>query len=147
MGIKISIKGLNKVNKYFVELPRNLSKNIGIAQQEFCSFVQKSAKLRAPRSKFHYLADSIIVTPLVNNQISVEVNAPEAVFQEFGFTPHMIFPNMTDRHGNKLSTHGFTHPVWASGKAQPFIGPALEMGLSKLPNMLSNATKNALGSK
>ena len=143
-GISIRITGLDNLNYYLTKLPKNLQKNMMSVSNEFCVFVQRSAKLRAPHLTTD-LAESIKVKP-GKNKVSVVIDSPYAYFQIMGFKPHMIYPSMDNRNGRKLSELGFTHPVWAR-KHTDFLTPALEMGLNRLPNMLEGAMDKALNEK
>lgn len=141
--MQIEIRGLNKLNNYFIKLGPELNRQVIKTQKEFASFVQKSAKLRAPQGPTGALKNSIKVYPGKKNEIRVTVESPYAYFQEFGFRPHLIFPNMDNRLGIRLSDLGFTHPVWVS-KHTSFVQPAIEMGLNKLPLMLEKAADKAV---
>lgn len=140
--ITINITGLNELNTYLVNLPKKLDKELGKVNKNFASFVQKSAKLRAPQGPTGNLKDSISIRGK-NDKITISVDSPYAYFQEFGFAPHMIYPNMDNRLGIKLKDLGITHPLWVS-HFQPFMQPALEAGLNHLPIWLNQATEKAL---
>jgi len=140
--VTIKVNGLNELNTYLTNLPSQLNKHFTIAQKEFASFVQKSAKIRAPRLTAN-LSQSIKFYPRKKNEIVISCDSPYAYFQEFGFRPHMIFPSMDNRNGIKLRDLGFDHPVWVS-KHHPFLTPAVEMGIAKLPMMLNQAADEAI---
>lgn len=144
MAIVVKIKGLEKTQKFIVEFPKKLEKNIINVQKDFCSLVQKSAKLRSPRITGE-LANSIKIE-LKNKEINVVVDSPYAYFEEFGFRPHWIHSSMDNRMGRKvgdiLGKNGFIYVQW-SGK--PFIQPAMEIGLNKIDFMLENAVTKSLG--
>lgn len=110
-------------------------------------FVQKSAKLRAPRLTGQ-LAESIIIRKRGDKEIVITVESPYGIFQEEGFTPHWISSDMPDRVGGIVgSSYGIFPPqktLFFVAKHKPFIKPALEAGLSNLPNRLSQATKKAI---
>lgn len=139
--IKIEVRGLNELQTYLTNLPSKLNKNFSQGQKEFASFVQKSAKLRAPRTTGS-MAQSIQVTTK-GKETTISVDSPYAYFQEFGFKPHMIYPDMDNREGVKLSDLGFTHPVMVKSY-HPFIVPAVEMGIAKLNMILNRSADKAL---
>lgn len=111
-------------------------------------FVQKSAKLRAPKDT-HTLSDSITFKKATKGrnakQMVLTVEAPWGAFVEYGVTPHWIH---TDQiiGSNKLEQIFGNSPrfIFVSGEAQPFIRPALEAGLNQLPNMLQSHLSKAV---
>jgi len=143
MVIQLKVKGINRLTKFLVKLPTSMNKEIIGKSNAFMKFVRKSAKLRAPRMTGR-LAESIMIKRK-KNEIILTVDSPYGVFQEMGFAPHWIHSNMSDRMGgtvgglfNKFDSFFFV------SRHKPFIAPALEAGLSKLPNMLSQGTKKAI---
>ena len=153
--IQIQIQGLDRVNSFLVKLPKNVVTEIELAGDEFSKFVQKSAKLRAPRFSGQ-LAESITVTHPKKNRIEVNVNSPYGIFQEKGFTPRFLPSNLVVNGGYRIGDwmkhkgiSGFG--IKPSGRPHPFIKPALEVGLSNLPNLiqrhLQKAIKNSGGKR
>jgi len=143
MQINVQVKGIRRVNKIVRGLGRELQKEILNKSEKFNSFVQKSAKLRAPRSTGE-LAQSIRVFRK-GNEIHLIVGSPYGRYQEFGFRPHWVHALMPTK--NKLGTIGAAFNV--SGfvfvsKHTPFIQPALESGMTHLPIMLSDGVKQAI---
>jgi hypothetical protein len=146
--IQIQVHGLDKVQKLLAELPKQLDIEILKKSEEFMRFVQKSAKLRAPRDT-GFLSDQIKVTKK-GNIITLDTGeAYYAKFQEFGFTPHIIpfaymkqhrtlSPNIPGMETTQ--TGGFT----VVSKSKPFIFPALDAGLNRLPTMLKSGINNAI---
>ena len=144
MVIQIQMFGLEKVQKMFLELPEELNKKIDLVQNNFMALVQKSAKLRAPRFSGQ-LADSIIFKRNKKNNWQLTVLSPYGFFQEYGFIGRFLPANMPVRGGYRIGDWmefkvmaGFGFKP--SGIPHPFIQPALESGLNRLPNMLENAT-------
>lgn len=144
MAIAVQIKGLKRTNKFLAQLPASMNKEIIKASDIFMKFVQKSAKLRAPRMTGR-LAESIKLRKTKKNEIRIMVDSPYAYFQEFGFRPHWIHSDMSDRMGGTVGGlfNRFDSFFFVS-KHKPFIMPALEVGLSKLSNMLIGHTKLAI---
>jgi hypothetical protein len=139
--INIQIRGINELNSYFVNLPTKVSKDLMRVSKEFCTFVQKSMKLRAPRLTGD-IAGSIKVEQ-GKESVSIIIDSPYAYFQIMGFRPHMIYPNMTNRNGIKLKDLGFDHPVMAR-EHKDFLTPSIEMGLTHLPNWLNSSLNKSL---
>jgi hypothetical protein len=146
--IKIEMYGLEETQKMLVELPENLNKEIDSVQGNFMSFVQKSAKLRAPRFSGQ-LADSIVFKKNNRNNWQLSVLSPYGWFQEHGFTGKFLPGSMPVMGGYRIADwmaamglNGFGFRP--SGIPHPFVEPALESGLNRLPNMLQDATYNAI---
>jgi len=145
--ITVRIKGLRKVERLYAQLPQAINKQILRVSDVFMKEVQKSAKLRAP-VETGFLKDQIQVRKRGKQIILDTGEAYYAYYQEFGFAPHIIpkeyfaqhveAPNIPGRFVRRPS--GFT----LVSKHKPFIFPALEINLSKLPNMLLQATKKAI---
>ena len=139
-SIRVEIRGLEKVNRFFAQLPINLNKEISKSSERFMRDVKKSAKLRAPRDTGK-LANSIIVRKTkikgLSNQWKLVVDSPYGIFQERGFKPHTFFLSSST---NKLQGGKF----YFVRRYKPFVAPALEMNLSRLSTSLANSTKNAI---
>ncbi len=144
MVIRIEVKGIKRVNKMMVRLPKEMNKEIMKKSIEFMRFVQKSAKLRAPRQTGE-LAQSIVFKKTTKDSVMLIVGSPYGIFQEEGFKPHWVHALLPTR--NKLGTIGDAFNIAGFAfvsRHTPFIAPALEAGLTRLPNMLSQGTKNAI---
>lgn len=142
MAINVQITGVKEVNHLLLTLPQNMESEIMVANNEFARFVQRSAKLRAPRDTGN-LSRSIVVTS-ANKKITITVESPYGIFQEFGFRPHFVHANMSDRMGStigaRLGKKGF---IFVQG-FKPFISPALEMAIARLPMMMQRAAEKAV---
>ncbi len=142
MVIVVNIRGVKRVNNFLIRLTRNTEKEVKNEMMEFNKFVQKSAKLRAPRDTGD-LAKSINVREN-KNQIIISVDSPYGIFQEKGFRPHWVHADMPDRRGNTigsvLNRRGFIYVR----NFKPFIIPALESALTRLPMMSSRAVEKAV---
>jgi hypothetical protein len=146
--IQIEMYGLEEVQKMFLELPKNMETEIDKTEGRFMAFVQKSAKLRAPRFSGQ-LADSIVFKQSKKGSWKLMVESPYGFFQEYGFEGKFLPANMPIIGGYRIgdwmvakgmSGFGFR----PSGIPHPFIEPALEMGLNRLPDMLQQATLLAI---
>ena len=148
MVMQISIQGLERVNNFLVKLPKNVTNEIEMAGDEFSKFVQKSAKLRAPRFSGQ-LVESITVTHPKKNRIEVTVNSPYGIFQETGFTPRFLPSNLVVhggyRIGDWMQAKGISgFGIKPSGRPHPFIQPALAQGLIVLPNLIQSHLNKAI---
>ena len=147
--ISIKFKNLNRVNRTVAQLGKRLDEEVLSKSKEFMRFVLKYAKAKAPKSSGH-LANSLIIYQR-GKSIILSTDVYYAKFVEFGFAPHIIpiqymemhysSPGMPGQFVPKKQISGFAH---LSGVAQPFLYPALEDGLSQLPNMLRNAILTAV---
>jgi hypothetical protein len=145
--VSIQMFGLERVQKMCLILPKNTEKEIDKTDGEFISFVQKSAKLRAPRFSGQ-LVDSINKKKTSKYSWELTVESPYGWFQEQGFRGVFLPAGMPVQGGYRIgdwmeakgiSGFGFR----PSGIAHPFVGPAFESGLNHLPNMLQNAVFKA----
>ncbi len=147
----MKIKGLKRTNRFLIDLPFKLRREINLAGETFMKNVQKSAKLRAPRWK-GTLAQSIKVRKEIKGkdkgQIILEVGASYGIFQEKGFRPHRVGAWRSTRSGFSVRDWMREHNASGTGifvkKHTPFIRPALEHQLSNLPNLLSQHTNKAI---
>lgn len=146
MVVNVKIKGLNKLNRFMIDLPKNLTKEIDGTCGQFVRDVQKSAKLRAPRQTGE-LAQSIKAKKNSKNEWTIVVDSPYGYFQEEGFRAHWVHGTASSR--NKLGSIGNAIKMNPAGfayvkKNKPFMKPALEHNLSKLSQKLSNSTREAI---
>ena len=142
--LQVQIKGVKRVNKFYTLLPISMEKEIISKSEEFMRRVQKSAKLRAPRFTGR-LAESIKVIKNKKNEIKIIVDSPYGAFQEYGFKPHFIHSDMSDRIGGTVGgLFNQANSLFFVSKFKPFIAPALEHNLSNLPIMLSDGAKKAV---
>lgn len=144
--VQIEIYGLEKVHKMLLEIGKNTENEVDKVEGEFMKFVQKSAKIRAPRIS-GALAESIEWRQNKKGNWTLFVDSPYGWFQEHGFAPHEIKSWWSTRAGVGgapfISDFYGKFGVGVAKKNTPFIEPALEAGLSRLPNMLQNAVYKA----
>jgi hypothetical protein len=138
MALQIEIYGLEKVHNMFLELPNFIETEIDKAEGEFMAFVQKNAKLRAPRLT-GALAQSIGKTHDKKGTWQLIVDSPYGWFQEHGFRPHLIFSSWSTRVGPIISDVYGDFGAAIAKKNTPFIQPAFESGLNHLPSILQRA--------
>ena len=146
--VKVTLYGLDAVQRMLVKLPKNVDNEVDKTEGDFMSFVKKSAKLRAPRFSGQ-LAESINKFQNKKGQWELIVESPYGWFQEHGFEGKFLLAGMPVQGGYRIGDwmqakgmEGFGFRP--SGIAHPFVQPALESGLNHLPNMLSNAVKKAI---
>jgi len=141
--VQVKVKGLKRFNNFSAKLGPSLDKQIRKSGMGFMRNTQKSAKLRAPRSTGE-LAKSIKIQKK-GKEIVLVVNSPYGYFQEYGFKPHWVHALLPTR--NKLGTIGEALNIAGFikvSKYTPFITPALEMTIARLPERLTKATKQAI---
>jgi len=149
--ITIKIKGLKRTERMIARLPKTMEKEIMKVSEQFMEIVKKSARMRAPKDT-GFLADQIDVEKK-GNEITLDTGeAYYAYYQEFGFKPHFMPSEYFKQH--KMAPNIPGRPVAKPtrfimvSKNKPFLIPALEVGLSYLPNMLEiGAQKGAQKSK
>ena len=143
--LKIQIQGLDRLNRFIVELPKKTEKEVMMVSAEFMRDTQKSAKLRAPR-KTGELAKSILVSKKGKSML-LQVSSPYGIFQEEGYRGHWVHAGLPTRNslgtiGDALNFAGFMYLKGSEGKH--FIQFALEKNLSNLPNLLQKGINNAI---
>jgi hypothetical protein len=148
MGIQIQMFGIEQVKNMLVELPQDIEKGVDKAEGTFMSFVQKSAKLRAPRFSGQ-LAESISKSKIKMGNWELIVESPYGFFEEYGWSPRFLPASLYSRAGYLIGDwmsakgkEGFG--IKPRGIPHPFITPALEAGIVKLPSMLQEEVYTAI---
>lgn len=135
---RVEVTNLERVEKLILELPKKEDKVLSKGNEKFIRDVQRSAKLMAPRDTGE-LATSIKRRKTKikgkTKQYLLEVTAPHASFQEYGFQPHFAFI----RNSSKLIPG-----VYFVQKNTPFIRPAIEKNLSRFFQGLNKGIKEAI---
>jgi len=149
MPIRIQVRGVEQVYSFMRRLPKQLNEQIGKKGEQFMKNIQKSAKLRAPRWTGQ-LAQSIKLES-TKNEWKIVVDSPYGYFQEFGFRPHFIQLGTPTRSGFAVADWAASKGMRSSwqgsifvSKHTPFIAPALEMNITKLPIMLQQGANQAI---
>jgi len=146
--VQIQVTGIKEVNKFFLRLPTEVNKQISIDVDIFMKATQKSAKLRAPRWTGKLAASIRYIK--AGKQWRIIVDSPYGIFQEFGFRPHYVQLGRSTRSGFAVADWAASQGVrdWKGSifvsKYKPFIMPALEINIAKLPMMLSTGAKKAI---
>jgi len=149
MVFTIRVNGLDKVQKFVAKLPKELIDGAKKGGDEFMRFVQKSAKLRAPRVTGFMASQIKIKKSKDGNVITLDTGeAYYAYWQEVGFTPHKIPTAYFNQHMRSPNIPGlpetrFRKFAWVS-KHTPFMMPALASGMVNLPNILTRRIKEAI---
>lgn len=147
--MELKIHGIDKVNRFMTRLPKQINVQIGKQGEVFMKAVRKSAKLRAPRWT-GALARSITYAKKGKREWKIVVESPYAYFQEFGFRPHYVQLWRPTRAGAVVADWAaskgiktYKGSIFVSGY-KPFIIPALEMQIARLPSSLSMGLNNAV---
>jgi hypothetical protein len=117
-----------------------LQQTINIAK-----FIQKSAKLRAPRAS-GYLADHIYVTATKQNEISIIADAYYAKYQEQGYTPHYVstYNHLSLYVWALMRGHNPPAPVYFVSGYKPFLSPAVDAAESRMGEWYGKSTTRAV---
>lgn len=138
----VKIRNVNTVEKFIIELPKNIDKQLSRNNTKFMERVLYSAKRNAPVDTGS-LKDSIKLMPIRKGKNvkkwQIVVNSPYGLFQEEGFTPHSFFAGGAF-NSSKLSP-GTTYFV---SKYTPFMKPALDSQIKSLSNGLNVAMERAI---
>jgi hypothetical protein len=147
MPVSIKMFGLEKVQRMMIRLPENTEKEVDAAEGKFMSFVQKSAKIRAPRFSGQ-LADSITFKKNNRGNWQLTVESPYGWFQEYGFSGKFLPAEMPVQGGYTIADWMMFKGLGGggfrpTGIPHPFVEPAFEAGLNRLPEMLNQAVLKA----
>lgn len=148
--VVINFNGVGELNKWIIKLIPEINKEILKKSDEWMAFVQKSAKIRAPRMTGE-LANSIIKFKK-GNTITVSVTSPYGIYVNSGFKAHFVNSGTSTR--NSLGTIGQAYgipsgiPIFIKGfEGAHFIEKSIESAIGNLPNMIEdgivNGVKNA----
>ena len=146
---EVTMHGVEKVQRFFISLPANLMNDVGNMEGEWLAWVQKNAKLRAPRASGQ-LADSITFRPTgEKGEWELTVDSPYGWFQEYGWTPNFLPAELSARVGytigDWMAIRGIAgQGITPSGQPHPFIQPAFDAGIAKLPAMMAEAAGRAV---
>lgn len=140
--ITFNIRNLNKVEKFIRLLPKRLDKSLSKTNLRFMEAVEKDAKKFAPVDTGE-LKESIRLAPVrkgKNVKIwKIVVDAPHALFQETGFTPHFFFADETVNSSKLAPGKRYWVKKWT-----PFLEPALQKNLQLWKNHLNVAVNTAV---
>jgi hypothetical protein len=140
--IKIRIRETDKVITFMTKLPKRIEKELSKTNLKFMEDLRDGAKARAPVDTGS-LKESIVLLPVKKGKNvkkwQLSVDAPYAMFQEEGFTPHSFFAGGAF-NSSKLAP-GTTYYV---SKWTPFVKPAFDNLIKTYPNKLNSAMNTAL---
>ncbi|MFW6122512.1 MAG: hypothetical protein ACOC80_16655 [Petrotogales bacterium] len=148
--LSMKAKGIDRVRRTYFRLPKSVQKAVMDNLSDFMKKVQKSAKLRARMGrKFSVgkMAEEINFRKYGKNSLILDTgDAYYAHAQEFGFAPHWIPFQWIYSHmlsgGNTKPGEFVDNPQWIRvSKHKPFIRPALNKYISKLPNTSKKAAR------
>jgi len=158
MVMQITVRSeIGKAEQYSIALPKQLSLTSHEATIEWAKKIQKSAKLRAPRWTTH-LANNISVKAPRTGRVEVWSDAYYAGYQEFGYRPHFVsflkHPILLEwqrqKYGeqNKNIDKDIPKGTGKKGhffvkKYKPYLGPAIQANLGKLPGVFRKAIEDA----
>lgn len=149
MTFTIKVTGLDKVQKFIAELPKELMIGVKKGGMEFMRFVQKSAKLRAPKVTGYMASQIKVKKSKGGNVITLDTGeAYYAYWQEVGFTLHIIPSAYFSQHVRSPNIPGIPETRFRKfarvSKHTPFMMPALASGMVNLPNIMKRKIKGAI---
>ena len=140
--MKVNMRELNEVRKFVRKLPKKLDRKVTQTNTLFMKAIRKSARLRAPKDTGE-LRESIKLLPISKGKNvkkwRLVVDAPHAIFQETGFTPHYFFAGKTFNSSKMMPGVKYYVSKWT-----PFVEPALQKQLVEFDNKLNNAVNRAI---
>lgn len=142
--VQVTVRGLGQAQNFMLKVDRNLRTSINREKINFLKKVRKSAKLRAPTWKGN-LKDSIKIKRRGKSDHRLVVQSPYAVFQELGFSPHWVHRDMRTRSGGTIGQWmgGTPNDFIKVERSKPFIAPALQSQLPRMPTRLDIAVNKA----
>lgn len=149
--VVINFNGVGELNKWIIKLTPEINKEILKKSNDWMNFVQKSAKIRAPRMTGE-LANSIVKFKK-GNTITILVTSPYGIYVNSGFRAHFVNADTLTR--NSLGTIGNAYgipngiPIFIKGySGSHFIEKSVESAISNLPKMIEDGiikgVKNAI---
>ena len=147
ISVTVNNTDLMKLKRLSENLQKNVERALKKDTRLYSKMIQKSAKLRAPRFTGQ-LSESITAKPTKNGAV-VEVGSAYGYFQEYGFTPRFLQAGMPVLGGYRIldwmQAKGIRGAgIKPSGKAHPFIAPAVEITTAKIPSLLSKSIAQAI---
>jgi len=147
--MQIQIKGLSSVRNMMNRLPKNIQKEVGEEGiMDLARNLQRRIKIRAPKD-MGWLKRSVMVEKK-EKQVNVVIHAFYAKAIEEGSRQHKIpeaylgqHKTMPDAPGQFIS--GYRGPwVTVGGKARPFVKPAFDSLVPKIPALLTKYVEKAI---
>ena len=146
--VTVNQKDLLKTERLITNLPKNTEQALKDDTTMFAKMIQKGAKLRAPRWTGK-LAESIEVRKSPRGAL-VEVGMPYGYYQEFGFRPHAVQLFRPTGSGHVVADWaadkgipGYKNSIFVS-KNKPFIKPAVDRVVQKIPDLLNKSIAQAI---
>jgi hypothetical protein len=155
MRIKVT-SNIPEIERYMASVEPSLKKAAEDTPLELGRFIVRSAKMRVPRWT-GLLARSIDFKRPTKQSIEVGIYGVAArygILQEEGFTPHWIPAEYIEQHVSNPGTRGIdtrnkggaagtvgSPRAWVMSrrKAAPFMEPAIQAGIAKLPELAERA--------
>lgn len=142
--VVIKIQNVDEVERFMINLPKRIERELTRTNTAFMERVMKSAKDKAPVDTGS-LKESIKLLPVRKGKNvkkwQLVVSSPYALFQEEGFTPHAFYANPSRGFKSTYLSSGFTFFV---SKWTPFVKPAINEQIKTFPNKLNTAMRRAI---
>lgn len=141
--ITLDIRNVNEVERFIIELPKHIKKELTHSNMNFMMDVMRGAKRRAPIDTGSLKAGIRMVPIKMSKNVKnfkLVSESPYSLFQEEGFRPHSFFAGGAF-NSSKLSP-GTSYFV---SKYTPFMQPALDEQLKTFDKKLNIAMQKALG--
>ncbi len=147
MQFKFKVSGLNELNSFAVKLPKEMENKLSESNERFALQVKETARKMAPKDTGE-LKSSIQMVPVKSGKNvkkwQVIADAPHAMFQEEGFSPH---PFLVDPGRPGFKTRKLRHlygKVIHVRKFTPFMKPAIERNISRFFNSIKLSSRRAI---
>ena len=145
--IKLRAKGYLTTMRNFKRFNIGVSKETPRLMRKIASFIQKSAKLRAPRAS-GYLAENITARAISKNKVIVRSGAYYSAYQEYGFTPHVVSLYLHPELANWARLKNYPiMGVFKVRKFKPFMKPAVEEARKRIPLFIKQMMNKLKGTQ
>lgn len=140
--IQIKINNVGTVEKFLINLPKKISKELKFTNYTLMERILKSARNKAPVDTGS-LRESIVLTPMRRGRVTrtwqLLVTSPYALFQEEGFTPHSFYAGGSFNSRKMAPGRRYMVSKWT-----PFIKPAVNEQIKAYPDKLNSAMRRAI---
>lgn len=142
VGMRIQFGNVNKIEKFVINLPKKIDRELSRTNKNFMVQVLKSAKNKAPVDTGS-LKESIKLKPVRRGKNvkrwKIVVTSPYALFQEEGFTPHTFFAGGAFNSSKMQPMKKYYVSKWT-----PFLQPAINEQIKTFDKKLNRAMDRAI---
>lgn len=113
IGVTVTVRGGDEIVRSHGKFANQFPRMAGTINKQLAEFMAKRARERAPKGVTRDLADSIKVSAATKINVRLRSESPYSVYQEEGFTPHLVSPYL---HPELLEWF-----QWKTGRNPPWL--------------------------